>query len=245
MKKILWVGLAGTLALVGAGFAVAAKRDKGTAAVSFALSAESDDVKTRTCDGADGAYRISHGLYRGTASGYYEGASVSVRLRTTVNTTEGLGVAHGTVAIRADDRLQAKANLRGVVAGGELTGLLSGRDVRGEDRGQLLANFSATLGDGTLTLTAGSGSAANSAVIFGGPGCEKPERERPGAASGEVTAFSASSITVTVGGTSVTCSLTEAQAAKLDGKIEVGDRVKIVCNADGELVRVGRLGKKG
>jgi hypothetical protein len=238
-KKIMWLGLAGALALVTAGLAVAAKRATGTTDAAIAFSATAgDDAKTRTCIGTDGTYSISRAAYTGTvSSGLYAGGSVSVKLQTTVNTTEGTGVAKGTVAIRKDDQLQAKANLVGVVDGGSLTGVLTGRDVRGEDRGRLIANYAATLGAGTLALTAGDGSAANEAIVFGGTGCE---RRTTSGATGDVSAISSTSITVATSGGNVTCSLSAEQGARLADRIEVGDRVTISCDADGKLVRLGR-----
>ncbi|MEX2210912.1 MAG: hypothetical protein WD689_04030 [Gaiellaceae bacterium] len=238
-KKIMWIGLAGALALVGAGLAVAAMQAKGTSAGAFAFTASAGEpAKTRTCTGVDGTYSISHTVYTGTASsGLYNGQAVTVRLKTTVNTTENAGVAKGTIAFRGDDQLQAKGNLVGVVDGDTITGVVTGRDVRGEDRGALIANYSATLGTGTLSLTAGDGSAANEAILFGGTGCE---RRTTSGATGQVSAISTTSVTVATSGGNVTCSLSAEQGARLADRIEVGDRVRITCDADGKLVKLGR-----
>jgi hypothetical protein len=43
-----------------------------------------------------------------------------------------------------------------------------------------------------------------------------------------------------IAGGNVTCSLTAEQAARLDDRIEVGDRVSIRCDADAKLVRIDR-----
>lgn len=236
MKRIMWLGSAALVALVGAGLGIAAKRDQGTTAVAFALSGTSGDARTHTCTGVDGTYVRTRARYTGTATGLYDGASVRIRLESTVNTTKGLGVASGHVRIRSD-RLEAKANLVGTIEGSTLTGVLRGRDVRGADRGRLIANFSATLGTGTIALTAGGGAADNDAVLFGGRGCG---RVLLSGALGTVSAISATSITVTTSGGSVTCSLTAEQAARLAGRIVVGHRVSIRCDADAKLVRIDR-----
>lgn len=235
----MWLGLAVTVALAGAGLAIAAKRDKGTTAVSFAVAGTTgDSVKTRTCTGVDGTYVITKALYTGTATGLYNGATARLRLDSTVNTTEGVGLAKGTLRLRSGGSLQAKANLVGVIEGGTLSGVLVGHDVRGTDRGKLIANFSATLTTGAIALSAGSGAADNDAVLFGGTGCGS--KSTISGALGAVSAITSTSITVTTSGGSVTCSLTAEQAARLAERIDVGDRVSIRCDADGKLVKIDR-----
>lgn len=239
MKRSLSLGLIAAVALVGAGLAVAAMRDKGTTAVTFTFAGTSgDSVRTRTCTGVDGTYVLTRALYTGTATGLYNGASARLRLESTVNTTEGIGVANGSLHVRSDDSLQAKAHLTGVIKGATLTGVLVGRDVRGSDRGRLIANFSATLATGSIALSTGAGSADNDAVLFGGSGCGRHSVLT--GALGTVSAISSTSITVATSGGNVTCSLTTEQAARVDDRIEVGDRVSIRCDTDAKLVKIDR-----
>lgn len=238
MKRIFWLGLALTVALAGSGLAIAAKRDKGTTAVAFAFTgtAAADELKSRSCTGADGTYVKTKAVYTGAVTGLYSGTDAKLKLHTTVNTTKGLGVAAGSLHLRGDDSLEAKARLVGTVKGSTISGVLIGRDVRGEDRGKLIANFSATLGTGSISLNAGSGAAENDAVLYGGAGCEK---QRLTGALGTVKTITSTSITVATSGGDVTCSLTAEQAARL-GRLEAGDRVAIRCDADGKLVKISR-----
>lgn len=223
-----------------AGIAIAAKRDKGTAGIAFAVSASADDSKTRTCTGADGTYQLTRATYRGTVSGgRYDGLAAAVRLRSRVNATENAGLATGTLFVRDGDRLEARAHLAGVFDGGTLTGILNGRDRRGEDRGGLLANFSGTLSGSSLSLAVGSGSAANAAIVFGGTGCGAKAAASRVDARGEVVALSDTSITVRTDSGNITCSLTSGQAARLAGNVEVGDRVQVRCVA-GKLVKLSK-----
>lgn len=240
MRRILLLVPIAILTLAVAGIAIAAKRDKGTASVAFAVSASADDSRTRTCTGVDGTYQLTRATYRGTISGgRYDGLAAVVRLRSTVNTTENAGLATGRLFIRDGDRLEARASLAGVVEGGTLTGILRGRDSRGEDRGYLLANFSGTLSAGSLSLEAGSGSAANAAIVFGGTGCgAKPATTRVDA-RGEVSALGETSIVVSTDSGTITCSLTSEQAARLARTVKVGDRVRVRC-VGGRLVSFGK-----
>lgn len=140
---------------------------------------------------------------------------------------------HPRLVIRDGDSVEARGNLTGVVQGTTVSGTILGRDSKGDGRGRLVANFSATLGDGTLALAAGTGSAANAAVVFGGTGCGKN-----GAVTGTVTAVTSASITVDTGSGTVSCTLTAEQSARLSRRIEAGDRVRVVCNAEGKLLRI-------
>lgn len=240
MRRILLLVPIAALTLAVAGIAIAAKKDKGTSTVAFAISASADDSKTRTCTGADGTYQLARATYRGTVpSGRYAGHSVVVRLQSTINTTKNAGFAKGTVVVRDGDRLEAKANLAGVVDGGTLTGLLNGRDTRGEDRGHLLANFSGTLSAGSLSLEAGSGSAANAALVFGGTGCGAKATTTRVDARGDVAVLNETSIVVRTESGDITCSLTSEQAARLSRDLKVGDRVQVRCTG-GKLVRVSK-----
>ena len=170
MRKLRWIALAGLAALAAAGVAVAVI-PKGISLASASWTASpTDQVRTRTCTGADGTYQIVRGVFTGTATGDLAG-NVRLRLHKTLNTTENRGFVKGKLVVRSGDETKAHANLVGVLNGSNGTtvnGFLTGR-IR--DGGALLANFSGTLNGSSFSGQLGGGSAANSAIVFGGTGC--------------------------------------------------------------------------
>ena len=138
------------LAVAAGGVAVAAgggNTPKTDEAAATFTATTSDKSKTRTCEGRDGTYNLTHGVYRGTSSGDARlTGDIVVRTRTLVNTDTGLGTTTGRVFLKRDGRRVAVAGLKAVnTQSGKLDGFLSGHARKTEGRGtsRLFANFSA------------------------------------------------------------------------------------------------------
>lgn len=183
MKRFTTLALVTLMALVATGLAVAnEKQSKKTEAVAATFTAAATDrTKTRQCTGADGTYNVTHGVYEGTSSGDPRlTGKITIRTKSVVNVTTGLGSTQGHVVIRdADGKQKAKARL---VAVNSPTGVLSGMmDGRVKDAGHLLANFSGAFNAAGTSLSGelGSGAAQNSAILMSG-GCEKSKDDEKG-----------------------------------------------------------------
>ena len=174
MPKLAWIMPAVAVALAATGIAVGAK-DKGISSTSatFNTTAVAAQTKTRTCTGADGPYQLIHAVYAGTGGGLLANTNVQLRFNATINTQEDLGLLKGTLTARATpgNALKAKTHFTAVLDGTSVSGFLNGR--AHDAKATLLANFSATLGSNTLNGQLGGGSAANTAILYGGTGCAK------------------------------------------------------------------------
>lgn len=180
MRKLKWIALTALVGLTAAGVAVAVIPKGISSATATFDTTKAAKTKTKTCTGADGTYELTHGVYTGTATGALAG-NVQIRFHSIVNTTEHLGLLKGKLVVRSageGSQLKAKANLTAVVNNGNVSGFLSGR-VR--DAGALLANFSATLSGDDFDGQLGSGSATNTAILFGGTGCGKVTQQHAAA----------------------------------------------------------------
>jgi hypothetical protein len=172
--------LAGLLALAIAGMAMA--REHGGAQTDAAQATFSaTDVKrlkTRTCEGADGAYKITHAVVLGevvSASDPVLNGKLKLHLKSVYNDTEDLGWVVGRAHVRHETTgTRVRAGFAAVNVGGEIEGMLSGG--AGRPHSKLLANFSANLADtGAFTGgTIGTPSSDNSALLFRG-GCRHRE----------------------------------------------------------------------
>ena len=136
-------------------------------------------TKTRTCEGADGTYHLTHGVYTGDSTGDAGlTGDIVIRTRTLVNLDNGLGTTTGRVFLKRDGRRVAAAGLRAVnTQQGKLDGFLNGvaRNSDGR-RSRLFANFSATFNADGTALTGELGTEApvppqNSAVLQRGVKC--------------------------------------------------------------------------
>jgi hypothetical protein len=174
--------LAGSLALAIAGVALAREhRGAQTDAAQATFSAtEVKRLKTRTCEGADGTYKITHAVVIGevvSASDPVLAGKLKLHFKSVYNDTEDLGWVVGKAHIRNETAgTRARASFAGVNVGGEIEGMLSGG--AGHPHWKLLANFSANVADtGAVTGgTIGTPSSDNSALLFRG-GCRHRQDE--------------------------------------------------------------------
>jgi hypothetical protein len=187
-KRTIWTILAGLVALAIAGLAVAAHKGAQTDPVEASFSAtEVKRIKTRTCEGADGTYKITHAIVEGTVMSTDDpvlAGNLRLHLKSVYNDTKNLGWVTGKAHIRnevADPDTRARASLTAVNDDGQIEGMLVGG--AGAPHWKLLANFSADLADtGAVTNgQIGAGSSDNSALLFRG-GCH-PKADSPAVAS--------------------------------------------------------------
>ena len=176
LRLKFWIGGA-LVALAATGIAVAAT-GASTSTASATFSADAKRVATKTCQGADGTYKITHGLYEGkmVSTDARLNGPVRIKLESYYNTTENAGWMRGELRVRNGDDNGTWAQLSAVNLDGNVEGLLSGGG-KGP-RARLLANFSAkftpdALSNGEL----GQGGSVNEALFFG-KGCQKDESEQ-------------------------------------------------------------------
>ena len=177
MRLKFWIGGA-LVALVTAGMAIAGP-GASTATPSATFSATAKRVATRTCQGTDGTYKITRGVYEGKMDSTDPrlNGPVRIRLESFYNTDENAGWMRGELRMRNGENL-AEAQFAAVNLDGNVEGLLSGGGKA--PRARLLANFSATfdtskpdtITDGKL----GTGGSANEALFFS-KGCQRDENE--------------------------------------------------------------------
>jgi hypothetical protein len=240
MRKSLVIGLGAALALATAAVALAAVYTaSGVSAATATFTAKPaspSDVKSRTCTGSDTKeFKIFDGRYAGNATftapvtspaGQLDG-DLTIRARTTVDTSSKLGYVVGSFSIKdADTRVNG--SFAGTLNGTTLSGFLTGSS-RGSNA-KVLGTLSGTFDPATgLTGALGTGNIAHAVVA--GPVCKgshrsdgKSDHSRPSGRSveGGLTAIttggnpSTTTITVTPKrGQPVTC--TVANAALLTG----------------------------
>jgi hypothetical protein len=253
MRKLKFAGVAVLLALAATGVAVAhegAKTDTDSVAATF--TAERVALSEKTCAGGDGMYRVAREEFRGTVTSTDPRLSGNVVLRTRsfINQTTGLGTTRGEAIVRdADGKRKGSARLIAVnTEKGILEGVLIG-DVKAaadKARGELVANLHAQFSSATtLAGTLGtSGAGVNTAVVQGGH-CEKPEavkreddkkrgehrgdiKAKLKVVKGEITALSATSLSVKVGDASVSFTLNELLSKYVASLgLDVGTKVEI------------------
>jgi hypothetical protein len=201
MRLTRWTSLAiaAVLALAVAGIAIAhggggpAQKTEQVQA-TFTATPVAGKTKTRQCTGVDGTYAISKAVDTGTSTGDPRlTGNITIKSKSVVNTTTGLGWSQGKVSIKdpATGKLKGIAGFTAVITeGSKLEGFATGKvkntaapgaakSQNGHGHGKftstLLANFSAAVAqDGTTTGEIGTGGGANTAIVHGNP-CAQPQ----------------------------------------------------------------------
>jgi hypothetical protein len=222
---------AGVAMFATTGIAVARGFDDGKSAtaVSGTLTATTvANSQTRSCTTSDGkTISTTNATYTGaaTSSAADLNGNATFQLRSTINTTDGVGVATGKLKIAASGG-DTVAQFNGVYDHGTLVGLASGHAAT--PHAALLANLSASF-SATAGLTNGKlgGAAGGSAVETGSAKCAPTKKDNEALqAHGSVTAVSTTSITVA----GVTCTIPASLAGKLSSLLIVGANAEIKCS---------------
>jgi stage V sporulation protein SpoVS len=234
MRKLMLV-TAGVAMFATTGLAVARGFDEGKNATAVAGTFTATTVgnsQTRTCTTTDGkTISTTNATYTGTATSSAADltGNATVQLRSTINTTDGVGVATGKLKIAATGG-DTVAHFDAVYDKGALAGLASGHAAT--PHAALLANLSATfsatggLTDGKL----GGGTAGGSAVETGPARCAPSKASSETVtAHGSITAVSTTSITAA----GVQCTIPSTLAGKLSSLLTLGARAEIKCSVAG------------
>jgi hypothetical protein len=248
MKRTLILASAALVALVATGFAVAHGIDgtKSAKLVSgtFATGTPSQ-FKTRSCTTSDGKTLVAtEGVYTGTATGATAGNTdltgpITLRARSLINSTDGVGVVSGTLRIDVASGGDTVAHFDTVYSAGQIAGLASGH---AQDRHvKLLGNLSSAFNSSsTGGFSSGKlGGTSGGAAVELGPGKCEPSKaaKETSEARGNVTA-SGTSITVA----SLTCTVPASLQAKVLSL--VGMRAEIHCSLVGGVNTLVKLEKK-
>lgn len=237
MRRPIIFAVAGLTALGTAGIAIAHGNDnaggfKTTPVTATFTAAAGDNLSSRTCTGADGTYTITRGSWAGSAVSSSDrlAGPLTIRGELGVNQTTGAGwlVARVRIDGSSDRRKDAGGELNGVIAGGKLSGFLTGRI---HDEGALFASVSASIGTAGLTDgQIGGGAISAAALVVDRGHCEATPKQRPLVdARGTVSAVSSTAITVTKSnGDTLTCVVGTDLAATV-AKLKVGDRAFVTC----------------
>ncbi len=226
MRKLILVS-AVLVSLIVAGLAVAKgfNSTKSAALVTGTFTATTAaNVETRTCTTSDSkTIEVTSATYSGTAAGAAEFAGpVTLRVRSLINTTDGVGVVSGAFSIDTAADKNTRAAFSAVYDHGKLAGLASGHT---QDHGvQLLANLSSSYTAAGGFTDGKLGAAAGGSAVLLGPGRCESEKKETSSARGAVSAVSATSITVA----GLTCAVPASFATQI-AAIKVNDQLQIQC----------------
>ena len=205
MRMTRWISMALVAVLALAAVAVAHKsggqaEPTKEVTATFTATPVADKTKTRTCTGVDGAYAITKSVANGTTDGDDDrlDGNITIKSKSVVNTTTGLGWTDGKVFTRdaATGKLKGVSGFSAVIKGDKLEGLVEGKVKKaatapatpksdgkhrhGKGGASLRANFAATVAqDGTITGQLGGGGGDNTAIIYGNP-CQKQQNQPSG-----------------------------------------------------------------
>jgi hypothetical protein len=245
MRRTLVGAVAAVAVLVTAAIAVADGFDGGKSikAVSGGFNATTASrVTQRTCTTSDGkTIVVTDAVYSGTGTGDADfTGNATVHARSTIDTTDGVGIVNGTLKVDVASGRDTVAQLTGVVSGTSFAGLAIGH--AHDPAARLVANVS-----GGFTATGGfanaklGGTAGGSAVELTPSGC-KPGRTPPDKSEARGTVAASGSGSITVAG--LTCIVPADLQAKV-ATIAPGARAEIHCRlVDGAntLMRVEKRG---
>ena len=169
-----WIG--GVLvAHAATGIALAATV-ASTSTASATFSADAKRTATRTCQGDDGTYKITRGVYEGKmeSTDARLNGPIRIKLESYYNTTENAGWMRGELRMRNGEN-GTWAQLAAVNLDGNVEGMLSGNGK--SPRAKLLANFSAKFtGDALSDGQLGTGGSTNEASLRLEPSCRRCPR---------------------------------------------------------------------
>jgi hypothetical protein len=131
MRRLkLWLGIAGLIALLTAGVAVAKHKNGGTHTDSVAatFTATQSSIHEKSCTGTDGQYRRVHASWSGTSTGDTRlSGALRMRTRALVNTTTQRGQVTGWIHIRSQNGKLAHGKLVAIFRDGKWYGVIVGR----------------------------------------------------------------------------------------------------------------------
>ena len=231
MKRTLIFASTVAVALTATAYAVAngIEGTKSVKAVAGTFDATTaSKVETRTCTTSDGKTLVTtNGRYTGTASGDPDlTGAVTLDARSTINSTDNIGVVSGTLRIDVASGSDTRANFDAVYSSGQIAGLTNGHSH--DPHLKLLANISAafTAASGFTGGKIGGGTSGGAAVELGPGKCERTSTvKQTSRASGTVSAVSSTSITVA----GLTCSVPASLQSSVAG-LTVGARAEIQCS---------------
>ena len=244
MKRTLVGAAAAVAVLVTAAIAVADGFEGGKAvtAVSGSVNATTASrITQRSCTTSTGkTIVVTDGVYSGTGTGDADFTGpATLHARSTINTTDGVGVVSGTLKIDVASGRDTVAQLTGVVSGASFAGLAVGH--AHDPAARLVANvsggFSAAGGFANAKI---GGTAGGSAVELTPAGC-KPAKtpSNKSEARGTVTANGSGSITVA----GLTCAVPTSLQTKV-ATIALNSRAEIHCQLVNGVNTLTRVEKK-
>jgi hypothetical protein len=248
MKRTLILASATLVALAATGFAVAHGVDgtKSAKLVSGTFTTGTpSQFKTRSCTTSDGKTLVAtEGVYTGIAASTTAGNTdltgpITVKARSLINSTDGVGVVSGTLKIGASGG-DTVAHFDTVYSAGQIAGLASGhaQDPHAKLLGNLSSafNFSSTGGFGSGKL--GGGTSGGAAVELGPGKCEPSQAVKETSEARGTVAASGTSVTVA----SLTCTVPASLQAKVTSL--VGMRAEIHCSLSGGVNTLVKIEKK-
>jgi uncharacterized protein with FMN-binding domain len=244
MKRTLVGAAVAVAAVTAAGIAVAHGVDGGKSVKSVTggfNATTASKVTTRTCTTSDNKTVVTtDGTYTGTATGDPDlTGNVTVRARSTVNSTDNVGVVTGRLKIDVASGRDSEADFTATWASNQFAGLAVGH--AHDPAAKLIANVS-----GGFTATGGftnakiGGTAGGGAVELLPTGCASTKTVREHSeARGTVSANGNGSITVA----GLTCTVPASLQAKVAG-VPVNSHAAIRCelvNGTNTLTSVEKL----